>query len=307
MRSRILVAYGSKYGSTAVLAGWIGDQLDHRGFDVDVRDAATVDDLDRYDAVVVGGGFYWANWHPASVMFLQRFRGQLRHRPTWVFSSGPVQRRFKSGSRDRVAHEAALVGAKEYVPFGGWLRPDAGRWLTKAKARHFPEDTRDETAVRAWADGIADELAGIGATPTRVAAPQVRTPRTVSPVAVPEPLVPGLAQTPPSLGGPGLLRTASIDDARVRMDESGQGTLLVYDEDRPVGVVTRGDLDRATDGAAAVGSILTKEIVVCDPRADVMTTLAKYRDEAWRSLRRRAPASEAPAVAPHRAGERTGS
>jgi hypothetical protein len=55
---RVLVAYGSKHGSTAEIADRIGERLREAGHEVDVLPAGSVTDLDRYEAVVLGSAVY---------------------------------------------------------------------------------------------------------------------------------------------------------------------------------------------------------------------------------------------------------
>src|SRR3982751_2220686 len=86
---RILVAYGTTSGSTGEIAEWIGEEL-RAGFAVDVRPAGEVQDLDGYDAVVLGAAVYMAGWHQDARRFAHRFADELVRRPVWLFSSGPL-------------------------------------------------------------------------------------------------------------------------------------------------------------------------------------------------------------------------
>ena len=62
--SRVLVAYGTKHGSTREVAEAIGEVLRKRAVEADVRPAAEVKDLSPYSAVVLGGALYTGRWHP---------------------------------------------------------------------------------------------------------------------------------------------------------------------------------------------------------------------------------------------------
>jgi menaquinone-dependent protoporphyrinogen oxidase len=88
--TRVLVAYGSKLGGTAGLAETVGDGLRRRGLTAEVRPAATVDSLEGYDAVIVGGALYAGRWHRDARRFVKRHARELRARPVWMFSSGPL-------------------------------------------------------------------------------------------------------------------------------------------------------------------------------------------------------------------------
>ena len=60
--SRVLVAYGSRHGSTAEIAEAIAATLREAGLAVDCRKAGEVDSLDGYDAVVLGSAVYMRRW-----------------------------------------------------------------------------------------------------------------------------------------------------------------------------------------------------------------------------------------------------
>jgi len=59
----MLVAYGTKHGSTKKVAEAITENLKHAGRDVELRRAADVEDLTRCDGVVLGGSLYFGRWH----------------------------------------------------------------------------------------------------------------------------------------------------------------------------------------------------------------------------------------------------
>ncbi len=68
----ILVAYATKKGSVREVAESIGATLYERGFETDVREAATVKTLDGVDGVILGGSLYMARWHAHAHGFLRR-------------------------------------------------------------------------------------------------------------------------------------------------------------------------------------------------------------------------------------------
>lgn len=86
--TRVLVAYGSRRGSTAEIARWIGDVLHGLGLEAEVAEAATVRDVTAYDAVVLGGALYAGRWHKDARRFARRHATALSGRPVWLFSSG---------------------------------------------------------------------------------------------------------------------------------------------------------------------------------------------------------------------------
>ena len=84
----IIVAYASKGGATAEIAGWIGDALRRTGATVDVRPADDVASLEGFDAVVVGGPLYMGKVLKPVPAFFSRHRAALAGKPVAVFISG---------------------------------------------------------------------------------------------------------------------------------------------------------------------------------------------------------------------------
>jgi menaquinone-dependent protoporphyrinogen oxidase len=58
MDKKILVAYATKYGSTAEIAQKIGEVLINSGLDTDILPIDRVRDLDLYQAIIVGSAVY---------------------------------------------------------------------------------------------------------------------------------------------------------------------------------------------------------------------------------------------------------
>ena len=87
----------------------------------------------------------------------------------------------------------------------------------------------------------------------------------------------------------------TVEEARrVLAADDGAG-LVVFDQTTAVGVVTRRALEGASGPPPRPGArledMMDGEVVELAPGADVATTLRKYREAAWRSLRRRRPGS----------------
>ena len=169
MNERVLVAYGSKFGSTAEIAQAIGTTLRMAGLEVDVKRAREVRSLEPYRAVVSGSAVYMARWRRDAMRLLRRRRGDLAQREVWVFSSGPVgeeknepdEKQERWTKPKRVQQPAAQIGAHEHVVFGGCVSEDAGGFLRKNMAKNTPpefRDRRDWAAIEAWAKRIADSL-----------------------------------------------------------------------------------------------------------------------------------------------------
>lgn len=158
---RVLVTYGSKRGGTEGLARMIAAELRDCGLDVDLLAPRQVHDVAVYNAVVVGGALYAFHWHRAARRFVRHHAHALRQRPTWFFSSGPLDDSASSGDIPPVRGVGKLMertSARGHVTFGGRLSPHARGYPASAMAKRNPGDWRDPKQVRRWADLIAGEL-----------------------------------------------------------------------------------------------------------------------------------------------------
>ena len=82
----------------------------------------------------------------------------------------------------------------------------------------------------------------------------------------------------------------TVAEARRALDLAGANLALAMHHGRPVGIVTRDDLDAARAGDdEPVIDVMTTELVHIDPATGDLQTLDIYRHAAWASLRRRAP------------------
>lgn len=160
----VLVAYGSKTGSTAEIAARIGAVLRGEGFEVAVLDAGAVTDIGPYGAVVLGSALYALRWRKEVVALLKRHREELSEREVWLFHSGPVGDDINESDRDQqlpanVAKLAARIGAHGPQTFGGRMLPGGGDRLYRLVARTTGAgDWRDWEAIEAWARLVADRL-----------------------------------------------------------------------------------------------------------------------------------------------------
>ena len=160
---RILVTCGSTRGGTRGLAEMVADDLRAEGFDVDLLSPRQVRRLDGYDAVVVGGALYVSRWHKASRRLVKRHAAEIRQRPAYFFSSGPLDDSAVHGDIPPVKGVKALMettGVREHMTFGGRLLPDAKGFPASAMAKKMAGDWRDAGHVKEWTRIIASQLRG---------------------------------------------------------------------------------------------------------------------------------------------------
>ncbi|MDT7799647.1 MAG: menaquinone-dependent protoporphyrinogen oxidase [Actinomycetota bacterium] len=164
---KILVTVASRHGATREIAETIataaGSALTDAGVSsqIEVRDASLVTSLEGFDAVVLGSAVYMGHWLEAVTELAGRFTDELRARPVWVFSSGPVGD-HPADEPGNAADVVMRLGARGHRLFGGKI---------DRHALHFPEramvaalrvedgDYRDWPSIRAWGREIGATLA----------------------------------------------------------------------------------------------------------------------------------------------------
>jgi menaquinone-dependent protoporphyrinogen oxidase len=150
----ILVAYASRYGSTREVAETIAKVVGG-----EARLAADVDDLARYDAVVLGGGIYMGRWHKDARGFVRRFRQELLEVPVALFALGPLDEEAAHWVTAKRQFDAAIqklpVEPVDTRLFGGAVDPTNLHF----PFNHMPAaDVRDWDAVREWAEELAERF-----------------------------------------------------------------------------------------------------------------------------------------------------
>jgi menaquinone-dependent protoporphyrinogen oxidase len=160
---KILVSAASKHGSTMEVAEAIGRVLDDAGLDADVKPLEEVGSIDGYDAFVLGSAVYVGRWLPQATAFVSDHAEQLRGRPTWLFSSGPIgsPEPLPKGQPEGISDLAEEIGARANHIFTGKLdrsQLSFGEKVITSAVRAPDGDFRDWPAVETWARGICGEL-----------------------------------------------------------------------------------------------------------------------------------------------------
>jgi menaquinone-dependent protoporphyrinogen oxidase len=159
---RVLVSAASRYGSTLEIARAIADVLRRNGLDASAVPVDDVDDVEAFDAVVLGSGVYAGHWLKPATTLVDRFGDALAARPVWLFSSGPVGDPPKP-AEDSVDVSKLLTAtrARDHRVFTGRIERRKLRFADRAiaAALHVPDgDFRSWPDIEGWAAEIADAL-----------------------------------------------------------------------------------------------------------------------------------------------------
>lgn len=162
---RVLVTVGSRHGATAEIAAEIarclaGSQVGLVAVPVPVTQRP---DPGAFDAVVLGSAVYAGRWLEAAREYAAAHAPVLRTKAVWLFSSGPIgEPPFPPDLPHDVDPLTSLTGARSHALFPGRLDKahlTLGERAMVTAMRAPVGDFRDWPAVRAWAEGIAGELA----------------------------------------------------------------------------------------------------------------------------------------------------
>lgn len=167
MSKRILVAYATKYGSTAGIAEKIGETLRGAGVQADVVPAERADNVVGYDAVILGSAVYAGTWRKEAVEFLETNEKALAERPTWFFSSGPTGEgdpvQMMKGWRfpEAQKHIAERIRPRDIAFFHGDIDMKKLNIAEKLLVKGIKApvgDFRDWDVVIRWAQAVAETL-----------------------------------------------------------------------------------------------------------------------------------------------------
>jgi len=170
MKNRLLIAYGSRCGSTGGVAEAIGQVLSKAGTAVDVRVVKDVNDLSPYQGVIVGSAIRMGKWLPEAVAFVKTHRDSLSRLPVAYFAvcltmkDDTVENRRKAlGFLDPVRKQFPQVKPVDIGLFAGAVdyKKLSLAYGLILKVKGAPEgDFRNWEAIRTWAAGICPALDG---------------------------------------------------------------------------------------------------------------------------------------------------
>ena len=167
---RVLVVVASKHGATQEIARALADEMPRSdgggasGLTATLHEAARAPGPSGFDAVVVGSAVYAGRWREEARDYVTAHAAELRDKPVWLFSSGPIgEPPFPPDEPHDVHPLRQLIGARDHRVFPGRLDKELLSFGERAMvtAMRAPlGDFRDWAAVRAWAGELAAELSG---------------------------------------------------------------------------------------------------------------------------------------------------
>ena len=162
----VLVAAASKHGATREIAEALARELARHDVSAEVRDVSEVDELDRFDGVVLGSAVYMGHWLEPARKLVERRGAELARKQTWLFSSGPVGELAHAPKEAEdvcdVDDLVANTNAVEHRLFSGKLDKSKLGFPERAVMRAVRAqegDYRDWNSIESWASQIAAQIA----------------------------------------------------------------------------------------------------------------------------------------------------
>ncbi len=159
---KVLVTVGSKHGASDEIGAALRTALSEAGVDAVQLPPQEEASLDGYDAVVLGSGVYAGRWVDAAKKFVDGHLDELRARPVWVFSSGPLGEPPQPDDEPPDGKAVAeRIGAGEHRVFAGSLdrsKLGFGERAIIGMVKAPYGDFRSWEAIATWGSGIATAL-----------------------------------------------------------------------------------------------------------------------------------------------------
>ena len=177
MKMKTLIVYGTRYGATKGTSNEIAKILQNMNFEVKVVDAKEekVNNISKYDLIIVGSGIKIDRWTKEPEKFLKKFKKELTKKKLALFVSSGIQAIYeyegKTDSMKRAQRKYLDEKAKKYslnpistAIFGGVLnfgkmglmaRKTVGQLWRKFEEAGFEKkeeiyDTRNWEKITNW-------------------------------------------------------------------------------------------------------------------------------------------------------------
>jgi menaquinone-dependent protoporphyrinogen oxidase len=168
MNGKILVAYGTRAGSTAEVADAIGKKLAEDGVAVDVRPVKNIKNLSGYRAVVLGSAIRAGKLLPEVKSFVKTHKEELQKLPVAYFVVGmtlredtPEKRKIVNAYLDPLRVEVTPVdaglfaGKMDYSKLGFFEK-----FIIKNIIKTPEGDLRNWQEINNWAQRLLSKLVG---------------------------------------------------------------------------------------------------------------------------------------------------
>ena len=185
-KTKILIAYGTRYGATTSTTEEIAKVLQSEGFEVRVVNLKVekVKDISKFELVIIGSGMKMEMWTSKAKAFLNKFSGELKKKKVALFvSSGARALMEYKGEHDeisRITKKYLEDKASKYdlnpismTMFGGiWDYNQIGKiyrkFINAEKENFIPAgiketepgvyDSRNWDEIRKWAKELASQI-----------------------------------------------------------------------------------------------------------------------------------------------------
>lgn len=175
MNEKVLICYGTRYGSAGEIAENIGEILRNRGATVEVVNLKKekVKNLEKFDVVIIGSGIQMGKWTKEPLKFLKKNRETLSRKKIALYVSCMSAAEQEKCTQARIDYlDTVIASFPEIEPvsmglFGGLLDPSRGNFMTKKimqalmtefteEGEEFPErvDLRDWEQIRIWTENL---------------------------------------------------------------------------------------------------------------------------------------------------------
>ncbi len=159
---KVLVAYGTRAGSTAGVAERVADVLNRNGFAAQAVDVKKVKDAASYDAVVLGSSVRASKLKPEVLKFLDKNEAVLNAKPFAAFVVCLAMTGTDEKSRTTASSylDPVRLRAKPLSEglFAGTYDPAKADFVTRTIMKMIkatPGDHRKWDEIEAWAAGLA--------------------------------------------------------------------------------------------------------------------------------------------------------
>lgn len=162
--SKLCIAYVTKTNTTKEIAEEIGKVAREKSWEVKVLPVSAIDDLEEFDAILIGAPINGMQWLPEAVEFVEKNQAALKEISTsyylvsYLMNSGA--KRWKRTINKSLNKVTALVKPMMIGKFDGRIEdefPGFVRLLFGVK-KGTPLDLRDWDAIRVWANEFVDKL-----------------------------------------------------------------------------------------------------------------------------------------------------